>query len=210
MTTSADIDPNVIGSAPVGKEAMRQQLRNIKDSIAALEQQNANTTYPWVRLSHQVLAVSAAFVNVAMPPGYNRYRVEYQNLRPVGVPKSMFMRFSTNGGISFITTVGQYDGNTLEWNTSGVTPLLAHDVSGAIAFSGIQQHDTSGAFGAFEFTGDRLGCEFSCNYITTGGVRNSRRGWFGLGGSANMLQFFCSGGTPNLAVDSTFTVLART
>lgn len=199
---TADINPEFITAANVSKEGMRQQLRHIKDALSRLDALN-----PWQVVDTVLLLAPANSVNVDLPNGFNRYRIEFQDVRGTA-DGILHMRMSSDG-VNFYVGGGDYDGAHIDVNVTGTqagnpggTPELSLTV--------VQDSEKPGIFGSIEMPFTRNQGVFTASCHRPDNLRQLRQGCFGTAGTNNVAAgFLINGGSTQFAGGSSFTVMAR-
>lgn len=201
MSVVDDINPDFITALPVSKQEMRNQLQHIKNLLNDLSAASG-----WRILSSQFVSVAAGEVRFSLPPGYSRYRLDFQDVR-FAVDGVLCMRMSTNDGASYITS--GYQGNRFEYNNSTSGAASGLD-GGSTAFNitGIQLAAQIGAYGTLDFVAQRNVFKGDVVYITSSAVRNHRlmNGAYPAA-EVNNVVFFPQGSTTTFAVGSRFTLM---
>ncbi len=209
---TTDINPNFITAAAVSKEQLRVQLQHIKDSLLAIEAVNnaqgtatstLDAAQDYKRLSAPVLAAAAASVTMQLPTGYNRYMVEWIDVRGVA-DGTIGCRLSTDGS-TFYSGASDYGGCCLDVNAAGVA--ASNPGGNALTLCSSQGAAKPGSIGKLFMPFGRNAIKFESCFHRADDVRQRRDGFCATPGTNNLaIQFFCNGGVNNLAIGSTFVV----
>lgn len=99
----------------------------------------------WVQIRTDVLSGVGAWI-VSLPSQYNRYRVEFEDVSPAASSAGMFLRYSVDGGSTWIQGNADYASRATVATGTAVTPYVA-----AASYAPLSAGSASSAFGAVEF-----------------------------------------------------------
>lgn len=129
----------------------------------------------WRWLSTQNLSVSTGAVVFALPSGYPRFRIEYQEIVPAAAA-AMYCRWSHDGGITYVQGATEYIYSFQAMGLSAVASGGANTTFAGLSDTG---NSASAAFGALEF--QPTGGKFT---IFEAAQFHSVRGWQRVAGMA--------------------------
>jgi hypothetical protein len=188
----ADINPNVIGAGPVSKADLRAQLTIIETELQAIYDST-----PWRRIARYVVANGAPGQTIPLPAGYESYEIELDQVALVNSGTHLGMRYSTNGGVSFISTVGNYNGVYQAFNTAAANANVnAVDAAGylRLAVSVAPSALISGKIRLPAISGVWTGEWRTFFPLVTSGLATVNDGAFVLTSAANAIQLFPGSG----------------
>lgn len=129
------------------------------DETATIQRQAAATWAAWglgtgfVRLARTTTAASQTVIDFALPAGFDAFTLDLRGIAAVSGTPSLFLRFSTNAGVSFLTGGSDYYWGALDIDTGPASRAASFSGSEIQLWSSMQNTLSLGHNGVISIAG---------------------------------------------------------